>query len=171
MIGLEKGVVRVAAHAAEWARLFDVEKRCLQDALGEFASAIEHVGSTSVAGLAAKPVIDIAVAVGDLSRVGECVAALARLGYEHKGENGIPRREYFTKGRPRRTHHVHMVEAGGDIWRNYLRFRDRLRASPSLVAEYAALKQRLASEFPSDREAYTEAKSPFIRRVLDAPDD
>jgi GrpB-like predicted nucleotidyltransferase (UPF0157 family) len=167
MIGLERGTVRVVAYTPEWAHLFEEERRCLQDALGAFALRIEHVGSTSVEGLAAKPIIDIAVAVGDLSRVETCVGALAALGYEHKGENGVPGRQYFAKGQPR-THHLHMFESESEGWRAHLRFRDRLRAYPSLVEEYAKLKRRLAGEFPTDRGAYTKAKASFVERVLES---
>jgi GrpB-like predicted nucleotidyltransferase (UPF0157 family) len=167
MDGLERGIVRLAEYDANWPRLFEAEKRLIERALAPFAPRIEHVGSTSVPGLPSKPIIDVAIALDGLRDAEACVAPLALLGYEYKGENGVPGRLFFAKGAPRRTHHIHMVEAGGTLWRDYLHFRNYLRENPPATREYAALKRRLAGEFPADREAYTKAKEPFIRRVLD----
>ncbi|HEU0076226.1 MAG TPA: GrpB family protein [Longimicrobiaceae bacterium] len=93
------------------------------------------------------------------------MAALVRAGYEHRGEQGIPGREFFRRGTPR-AFHVHLAETDGPVWREMLRFRDALRADPALAAEYAELKLRLAARFPRDREAYLGGKGPFIAGVL-----
>lgn len=167
MLGLEPGTVAIASYSDDWAMLFAHEKQRLQAAIGEHTLAIEHVGSTSVPGLAAKPIIDIAVAVADLRAVADCVAPLAKLGYNYKGEYGLAGRHYFNKGKPR-THHLHMVLLASDYWRHHLLFRDYLRRHPETVAEYASLKRSLAAQFNADIERYTDSKAPFITRVLEA---
>jgi GrpB-like predicted nucleotidyltransferase (UPF0157 family) len=167
MLGVEPGTVAIAGYADEWAVLFEQEKQRLQKAIGAHALAIEHVGSTSVPGLAAKPIIDIAVAVASLDKVNDCVAPLAELGYNYKGEYGLAGRHYFNKGNPR-THHLHMVLPTSSHWRNHLLFRNYLRRHPETVAEYAQLKRRLAAQFQFDTERYTDSKAPFISGVLEA---
>jgi GrpB-like predicted nucleotidyltransferase (UPF0157 family) len=161
--------VRVVEHDPAWASRFADERARLLTAFGPLPAAIEHVGSTAVPGLVAKPILDLLVGrpPGD---VAPYVEALQRAGYVWRGEAGIPGRHYFRRGDPR-THHLHLVERGGAIWRDHLAFRDRLRADAALAAAYGALKQRLARLHADDRAAYTEAKAPFIAAVLrgDAP--
>lgn len=169
MIGLERGIVRLAPYTPEWPRLFEEERRLLEVTIGHVLLGVEHVGSTSVPGLDAKPVIDMAAALRRLTDVEGCVKPLENLGYEYKGENGLPERHFFAKGCPR-THHLHMVRFDSAFWREHLLFRDYLRRHPSTAGEYALLKRRLAAEFEADRAAYTEAKAPFIRRVLELAD-
>jgi len=130
--------------------------------------AVEHVGSTAVPGLAAKPVIDIVVGVRRLKDAAACAAPLAAIGYEcvPEYEAEIPDRRYFRKGPfGGRTHHLHMVEFGGAFWRRHLAFRDWLRTHPEDAARYGALKRELAATHEADREAYTEAKNAFVREV------
>ena len=165
MIGLERGVVKLVPHTPEWARLFAEEKARLEAAIGLHVLDIQHVGSTSIPGMAAKPIIDIGIAVTDFDEARVCVPSIERLGYTYRGEHGIPRRHYFVKGDPR-THHLHMNEIHGQDWENQVLFRDYLIAHPALTAEYAALKRALAAQHPSDRGAYQDGKDPFIKRVL-----
>ena len=167
MLGLHKGTVRLAPHAEVWHRLFAREEARLRAALGGRVAAVEHVGSTAICGISAKPVIDIAAAVREIADAAACVAPLEALGYEDRGEHGIPGRRYFTRGEPR-THHLHVVELGGEFWRAHLLFRDHLRRHPRLAKEYEGLKKWLAAEYPEDRGAYTEGKAAFIRGVLEA---
>ncbi len=118
-------------------------------------------------GLGAKPVIDIMIGVRNLTDGEKCVGPLRRLGYEYKGEYGIPGRLYFrrlTKGG--RSHQIHMVEHESDFWERLLLFRDYLREHPDEAGAYHELKVRLAAEFRVDREGYTEAKSEFIQSAL-----
>ena len=156
--------VRLVAHDPAWATRFADERARLLTALGDLPAEIEHVGSTAVPGLAAKPILDVLVGrpAGD---VAPYVEALQRAGYVYRGEAGIPGRHYFRRGDPR-THHLHLVECGGAVWRDHLAFRDRLRADAALAAAYGALKERLAIQHAEDRAAYTEAKAPFITAVL-----
>lgn len=164
-LGVAGGTVVLREYRAAWPGLFEHERAAIAAALGSGALAIEHVGSTSVAGLAAKPIIDIAIGVESFEASIVLAAPLEALGYAHRGEFGIPRRRYFTKGEPR-THHIHMLEIASDEWRCHLHFREFLRAHPSVAAEYGSLKRELAERHASDREGYTEAKSEFIRSVL-----
>lgn len=140
-------------------------------ALGNAAwDAIEHFGSTAVPGLAAKPVIDILVAVPALEEArGTFPDRLATLDYVFWRDDPRPGRLYFVKGMPpfgkKRTHHLHVCERPGKLW-SQLRFRDHLRAHPEDAARYAALKRDLAARYADDREAYTEAKGDFIGAIM-----
>ena len=164
-VGLTRGTVLVADYDPEWPARFAEERARLTAALDGVPAAIEHVGSTAVPGLAAKPVIDVAVGRPPESDLEPYVRAFTGLGYEYKGENGIPGRHFFGLGQPR-THHLHLVEFGGELWRAHLAFRDHLRRHPERAAAYAALKRDLATRFPDDRVAYTDAKAPFITEIL-----
>ena len=126
---------------------------------------LEHIGSTSVPGLAGKPLIDILAGVPPRDPRAPYVAALIQLGYEHLGAFGIPGRDYFRRGTPR-THHVHLFSWSSDAWRDHLLFRDYLRAHPDVAQEYAALKRELAAMFADDPPRYSEEKGPFIKSVL-----
>ncbi len=152
-----------------WPELFAEEAGQIRQAMGDALVAVEHVGSTAVPGLSAKPVIDLLVGVRSLEEGRQAVPALGALGYECRGENGIPGRLFFRKGPVpfRRTHHLHMVEVGHAQWTSLLSFRDHLRAHPDAVRQYEDLKQGLAKRFPEDRAAYSEGKADFIRATLE----
>ncbi|MGH2403022.1 MAG: GrpB family protein [bacterium] len=164
-IGLKRGTVELLPYGAEWRRLFEEEKTRLQNAIGQYVLDIQHIGSTAVPGMIAKPIIDIGIAVMDFEEARVCIARIEHLGYEYRGEQRIPRRHYFVKGEPR-THHIHMNEIGSRAWKNDLLFRDYLIHHPEVAGEYAGLKQELARRFPTHREAYLDRKASFIDRVL-----
>lgn len=139
----------------------------LEGAIGDWVvGGIHHVGSTAVPGLEAKPIVDILAGVRSLDESRACFEPLARLSYVYAPY--LPdEMHWFCKPHPsRRTHHLHLVPVDSRRYRDELEFRDRLRESPGATAEYLALKRELASRFPDDREAYTDAKSAFVRRVL-----
>jgi GrpB-like predicted nucleotidyltransferase (UPF0157 family) len=165
MLGLPQGTVKLMPHTELWHQLFAEEEARLRDAISEYTLAIEHVGSTAVCGLSAKPIIDIAVAVRQIADAERCVTPLGNIGYEYHGEYGIPGRHFFCKGEPR-THHLHLVEADSDLWRNHLLFRDYLRQHAEVAAQYDKLKRGLAHDYKDNREAYTEGKAAFIENVL-----
>jgi GrpB-like predicted nucleotidyltransferase (UPF0157 family) len=153
--------------------MFMAERVRLEQAFGSAALRVEHHGSTSVPGLAAKPIIDIQVSVAALQPLQPHVLTLATLGYVHLPHVDDERCPFFH--RPAdwpHTHHVHLVEAGGDEEVRTLAFRDYLRASPETAAEYERLKRRLASEADATtldgREAYAAAKSEFVDRITRA---
>ena len=159
--------IRIVPYDPVWPARFEEERVALAEALGEVASGgIHHVGSTAVPGLDAKPIIDILVGVEDLETPRAGFDALAGLNYLYAPYR-VTEMHWFCKPDPsRRTHHLHLVPTTSARFRDELAFRDRLRSSPRLAAEYAALKHRLAAEFEHDREAYTDAKAAFIRRAL-----
>jgi GrpB-like predicted nucleotidyltransferase (UPF0157 family) len=167
MLGLQRGTVRLVPYTAQWARLFAAERRRIESALGALALAVEHVGSTAVPGLCAKPILDIGVAVRRSADAAACVAPLMRLGYEYLGDRRGTGGHFFAKGDDaRRTHYVHVVAHDSAEWADYLRFRERLRADAAARDEYAQLKVALAAAHATDRESYTRAKEAFIRRIL-----
>jgi len=138
----------------------------MEAALGAFVLDIQHIGSTSVPNLPAKPIIDIGIAVRDFEAAFVCIAPIEALGYIYRGENGIPRRHFFRKGDPERTHHIHMVEVESAEWAQQLLFRDYLRSHSDALRQYADLKIDLARRYPKDREAYLAAKAPLIGEIL-----
>lgn len=165
MLGLQSGQLQLSPYEPNWSRLFLAEKEHLCASLGELILDVQHIGSTSIPGMTAKPILDIGVAVTSFEEAAVCVPLLEQLGYSYKGENGIARRHYFVKGDPR-THHLHMLEIESAEWKNHLLFRDYLRANPARAHEYASLKQTLATQFATDREAYQTGKEHFIQTVL-----
>jgi GrpB-like predicted nucleotidyltransferase (UPF0157 family) len=164
----ENEPIRLSPYDPSWPARFEEERAALDDVIGEWAVGdIHHVGSTAVPGLDAKPIIDILAGVHDLDESRACFEPLARLGYMYAPY--LPKEmHWFCKPHPsRRTHHLHLVPAGSRRYRDELALRDRLREDPGIAVEYLALKRELARHFVHDREAYTEGKSDFIRRVLD----
>jgi GrpB-like predicted nucleotidyltransferase (UPF0157 family) len=148
-----------------WPREFEAEADRIARACEGLPLRLEHIGSTSVPGLSAKPVIDILAGVPVRAQRTPYIAALRQIGYEHKGAYGMPGRNYFRRGVPR-THHVHMVAWSSELWREWLEFRDHLREHPETMREYDALKRELAAAFVDNKVGYTESKGPFIRSVL-----
>lgn len=165
MIGLKKGFVELAEHTEQWHQLFEEEKARLNEGIGNHVIAIEHVGSTSICGIAAKPILDIAVAIEDKTAGEKCIKPLEDLGYEYRGENGIAGRFYFVRGKPR-THHLHMLLVDCEPWKNHLLFRDYLRGNPAAAKEYDELKRNLAREYPNNRDAYLDGKNDFVEKNL-----
>ena len=165
MVGLERDIVKLIPYNRNWERLFEDEKSRLQEVIGAYVLDIQHVGSTSIPGMIAKPIIDIAIAVQSFEDATVCIKPIEQLGYEYRGEFGIPRRHYFTKGDPR-THHIHMNEISSRDWLNQITFRNYLIQHPGVAKEYAELKVKLAQSYPTNLQLYTESKAPFINHVL-----
>ena len=159
--------VTVVRYDQAWPDLYEREHVLIARALGDLAVAIGHVGSTAVPGLGAKPIIDILIAVRDLADGERCIRQLQKLGYEYRGEAGIPGRLYFRKfSGGKRSHQIHMVEQGSDFWQRHILFRDYLREQPQEAQDYYDLKVRLAERYGTDRLGYNEAKTAFIESVL-----
>ena len=157
--------VRLLAYDPLWPMMFEAEAERIEAACAGLAIRLEHIGSTSVPGMSAKPVIDILAGRPPQSRPAPYIAAIRQLGYEHKGAFGVPGREYFRRGTPR-SHHVHLVSWSSAVWRDHVRFRDLLRADAAIARDYEALKRDLAIANANDRRAYTEGKGPFIRAAI-----
>lgn len=152
-----------------WPQLYEVERLSLKGAFERVRATIEHVGSTAVPGLAAKPIIDIMVGLPSLEEAERHIAALEAIGYHYvpEYEHDLPDRRYFRRPREYpRTHHLHCVREGGEFWNRHLAFRDRLRSDAEAAEAYGALKLELADVYRTDRLGYTEAKSPFIEGIL-----
>ncbi len=162
--------VIIVEYDPTWPILYEVERTHILNAIGGFIEDIQHVGSTSVPGLGAKPIIDIMIGIHKLSLVDKCVQPLQSFGYDYMGEFGIPDRHYFRKPpealTTHRTHHIHMVETNHDGWKRNVLFRDYLRTHPEDANQYEVLKRALAKQFGSGREGYTDAKTEFIEAVL-----
>ena len=149
-----------------WPELFCELRDGLPAGLRMRARSIEHIGSTAVPGLAAKPIIDIDVVVAEQADVAEAIAMLAAAGYPHKGDAGVPGREAFDQPPHLPEHHLYVCVEGAGPLVSHLRLRDHLRANSRTAREYAALKRELAAAYGDDREGYTEAKTAFIEAVL-----
>lgn len=156
----------ISEYDPRWPALFCELRDALPAGLRMCARSIEHVGSTAVPGLAAKPIIDIDVVVADEADVAEAIAMLAAAGYPHKGDAGVPGREAFDQPPHLPEHHLYLCVEGAGPLVAHLRLRDHLRANPGTAREYAALKRELTAAYGDDREGYTEAKTVFIERVL-----
>ena len=115
--------------------------------------------------MCAKPVLDIAAGCRRDTSLQDCIAALQRAGYEHRGERGVAGRHYFRRGQPW-AYHVHIVDEGGPLWRDYVAFRDYLRIHGEAAGQFAELKRVLAARFAHEREAYMNAKSPHVQEIL-----
>ena len=160
-----KDAVIIEDYDPLWPRRFETLRRGLAGLLNGLPLAIEHVGSTAVPGLPAKPIIDVDVllrSAGDLPRV---ILALASVGYQHRGDLGVPGREAFRAPADRHPHHLYVCTGHGP-YGQHIAFRDYLRSHPEKASAYAALKRKLALEFGADRDAYTNAKSEFIDTIL-----
>ena len=159
--------VEIVAADAGWAHRFAEERTLLARVIGRWlAGPIEHIGSTAVPGLAAKPVIDVMAPVESLDSSRPAIVAAETIGYCYAPYR-VEVEHWFCKPSYReRTHHLHLVPAGSAPWLEALAFRDALRREPATAAEYEALKRRLAIEFRYDREAYTQAKGPFVKQVV-----
>ena len=159
--------IEVAPYDARWPAAFEQERALLAEALGPWlAGPPEHIGSTAVPGLAAKPVIDIMAPVHTLAASRPAIEAARELGYVHYPYKPDVIHWFCKPSAAHRTHHLHLVPLGSPLWRERLAFRDALRADPELRASYQALKLDLAQRHRLVREAYTDAKTPFIEQVL-----
>lgn len=164
------GSIVVCDYDPEWAAMFEHESARLHGVLGALVSSIEHVGSTSVPGLAAKPIIDLLVGVCGLTAARSCcIEPIQGLGYTYLPdyESWLPGELFFRKGPPGPwTHHVHLMEPSNPRWEEFVLFRDYLRCHPEIVGAYANLKKALALVFDEDIAAYRNAKHPFIQGVM-----
>jgi GrpB-like predicted nucleotidyltransferase (UPF0157 family) len=165
--------IELAAYDPDWPRLFEAERALLQRILpADHVLAIEHAGSTAVPGLAAKPIIDIFLAVRSINAArAALIGPIEGLGYVYWAENPDRDRMFFVKGMPpygeRRTHHIHAFEPGSVFLQRALAFRDYLRRHPDEAATYHRLKRELAQQYRTDREAYSRAKDAYVLAVVE----
>lgn len=159
--------VLVLPYDEQWKQDFLMIKDELTSALGQLAMRIEHVGSTSVEGLSAKPIIDIDVVIKDYTVLEEVVSALGAIGYQHEGNLGITGREAFRyDGKEHlRKHHLYVCPEDSPELKRHIAFRDYLRSHSDAVREYSRIKEEGAKRYPYDIERYIEHKSPFIEKI------
>lgn len=157
--------VIIHPYNSEWPAQFEAIAGPIRAALGELALSVQHIGSTSVPGLAAKPIIDLVIVMSSRLHLTEVIAKLAELGYAHAGDQGIPGREVFKKPAQVR-HHLYACAVDAVPLHEHLLFRDYLRTYPAEAAAYGELKTKLAEQYGEDRDGYTEAKTEFVRGVL-----
>jgi len=159
--------ITLTDYSPDWPRRFEIVRLQLLQQIS-LPVTIEHIGSTAVPGLCAKPIIDIMIGVPALERIDEAVPEIEALGYEYLSifEDQMPYRRFFRKWKGDiRTHHIHMVEAKSTFWNRHLLFRDYLRAHQEIAAQYATLKRDLATREWEDMNEYADAKTAFIRNV------
>lgn len=163
---MKKHVV-VNSYDPIWAKDFIAIRDELNNVLSDLVLGIEHVGSTSVEGLSAKPIIDIDVIIQDRENLPDVISALQKIGYSHEGDQGIPGREAFKyEGKEHlRKHHLYVCAKDAEELRRHLAFRDYLRSNPDAVAEYSRIKEEGALLYPWDIDKYIEHKSPFIESI------
>lgn len=151
----------VVPHDPEWAAAFAAEARSLTVAMGETCTAVHHIGSTAIPGVLAKPIIDMLGVVGSFEMLGSAIGRMQLLGYTAMGAFGIEGRRYFRKdgAQGRRTHHLHVFEAGSLHIERHLAFRDYLRSHPEKAGEYSALKEALVASGV----AYQDGKNAFVK--------
>lgn len=167
-LGLPSGRVVVVPYDPRWPSLFEISAKELRSVLGGSALEIHHVGSTAIAGMSAKPILDVLVTIRSFEGGRLLMEPLGRLGYEYRPDEDIPDRHYFRRGPASgRTHHLSLAEGDSRHAMATLAFRDALRTDADLARAYEQLKLDLARRYPGDREAYLEGKSEFVRRVLE----
>ncbi|KAJ2723590.1 hypothetical protein GGI07_002545 [Coemansia sp. Benny D115] len=165
MTAIDYDPMVVVDYDPNWAVLFADEKSRICNAIGDYILSVEHVGSTSIPGLAAKPIIDIQVVVKDFSELDQCIPELRNIGYTYKGELGIEGRQYFK----RPLYHLHMVQLGNDEYQRKKLFLQYLRENKSALDEYASLKKRLAGKWAGQDDCqhrYNLDKTEFIMGIL-----
>lgn len=166
-LGVERYKVTLVPHNEDWAAQFALTQRELAALWDGNAVEIQHVGSTAIRGIPAKPILDVALSFRCVEALP--IAAMEAAGYEYCGDGGIPGRHLFVKRTVDvlSTHHIHAYQEGNMDYRNQILFRDFMNAHPLRAAAYGELKQRLAAQYPEDRIAYTEGKAEFILRTLE----
>lgn len=158
--------VEVIDYNPTWARTFEEVRARVERCLSSLAGRIEHVGSTAVPGLAAKPIVDIDVLLAADGTLREAIARLGNVGYRYEGTLGVPGREAFRPPADLPYHHLYVCHPGSEEFARHVAFRDYLRGNPHAVHEYAELKRALAVKFRHDRTSYGEGKQAFIKDAL-----
>ena len=167
-IGMKRGTVYLEPHQAEWERIAEETIQTLKNILGSIAADIQHIGSTSIRTISAKPIIDIAVAVNDYELILSKRDVLENADIIFRFDER-PEQLLFIMGdfaRDTRSHHIHVVLFGSDEWNNYINFRDYLNSNIEAAREYESVKLRLAEKYPDNRIAYTDGKQEVIDRLL-----
>lgn len=167
IIGLQRKKVKLLNYNLEWKKLYKKEEKLIRSIIEKYILDIQHVGSTSIPNVKAKPIIDIAVGVKSLKIGEKCIKPLEKLGYKYKYDAGIKGRHFFVKGSEKnRTHYLHIERLNGKLWRNHILFRNYLIKHKEAVEEYSELKEGLVKKYKDNRDIYTIKKNSFIQKIL-----
>ncbi|MEN3772359.1 GrpB family protein [Priestia megaterium] len=166
MLGLERGLVKLEPYNDKWSKLFDEERELLSSRIKELIIAIEHVGSTSIEGLFAKPIIDIAIGVSSLDVIIELKEKVKDLGYVEVPVS-IDGKHVFARYKEKKiTHFLYVMIYNQSLWIDQISFRDYLRLDPNAKIEYIKIKEELANKYPNDVVSYTNEKKKFVDNIL-----
>ncbi|MFH1631798.1 MAG: GrpB family protein [bacterium] len=167
-LGLQRGKVQLADYNPEWAELFQIEKAAIQNALGDTTVETEHIGSTAIPGMTAKPIMDLMVAVSSIDDFEQFTPALEKVGYKFMRDNRdeLEHVLYVKGSEENRTHYLKLTTVDTGFWREHIMFRDYLIDHPDRAMLYADLKQHLLDKHSGERENYTEEKEEFIQETL-----
>lgn len=168
-IGLNRNIVKLQSHDTTWQELFNETKKDLANLLSNYSIEIEHVGSTSINGIDAKPIIDIAIGMSDINLINQIIPILENNQYIYRGDSGENGGHLFVKESAEevRTHHIHIIDLKDVQWKNYLYFRDKLKKDSTLKSNYQNLKRTLSEKYKHDRKSYTKGKNDFIKSILE----
>ncbi len=168
MIGLKRGKVQLKQYNPKWEELFKQESMLISSAISNFLLDIQHVGSTAIPKIVAKPIIDMAGAINSVENIDKIIVPMYGIGYTYRGEQGIPGRHLFVKGdEDRRTHHFHVMQTDHHEWKDQILFRDFMREHPQEAKQYSEFKQKLFIQYGNDRGKYTDSKTDFIQTMLE----
>ncbi len=166
-MALKRGIVRLDEYNLNWKKEYELEEKLLKKVLGNKIIEIHHIGSTSIEGLKAKPIIDILIVINDLDEIEEIEKILKPYGYNNKGKQGILDRYFFTKGSEEaRTHYIHITTLNSKTYYNQVYFKKYLIEHPLYIKEYCNLKEKLALKYKNERPKYTLGKNEFITNVV-----
>ena len=166
-LGLKRGTVQLEPHDKQWDEIAIQTIKTLKSILGDDAIDIQHIGSTAIPVIKAKPIIDIDVVIKDYSMLDAVISALERIDYHHEGNLGIAGREAFKyEGKTHlRKHHLYVCPRDSEELKRHIAFREYLRSHPEAVREYSRIKEEGAALYPFDIEKYIEHKSPFVEKI------
>ena len=166
-MALKRGVVELSDYNPQWKKEYQKEEKLLKKVLGDNIIHIEHVGSTSIEGLKAKPVIDILIVIKSLKDIPKIEELLKDYDYSNRGPQGVEDRFFFAKGpEDARTHYIHFTEPKSDTYYSLVYFKRYLLEHPEYIEKYCALKQELASKYADERPKYTAGKNDFIKSII-----
>ena len=166
-MALKRGIVELEDYNYSWKDDYLKEEKLLKELLGNRIIEIHHIGSTSIEGLKAKPIIDILIVIDSLNNISEIEEILSKYDYHNRGQQGVPDRYFFAKGpEEARTHYIHLVEPKSNTYYNQVYFKKYLIEHPEYIKKYCDLKQQLALKYADDRPKYTQGKNEFITDVI-----
>ncbi len=166
-MSLKRGAVELEEYNSNWKKEYEKEEKLLKDVLGNRIIEIHHIGSTSIEGLQAKPIIDILIVINNLDEIAEIEEILKPYNYENRGQQGVSDRFFFAKGpEDARSHYIHFVEPNSNTYYNQIYFKRYLIDHPKYIKKYCDLKQELAKKYADERPKYTQGKNEFITDVI-----